>query len=111
METTIGEYVEALLLKDKYFNTPLPRIPMGLKRKLEERLAPMTQYRKRTRANHKVFGDIPRAINQTVEVCVNGVWKGGHAIEVDTRVPSRIKVRVDMPDGEVIAHIGRVVLR
>ncbi|CAK0858842.1 unnamed protein product, partial [Prorocentrum cordatum] len=43
---TIGEYVEHLLMKDKYYGTPLPRLPVLVRRQLEERVAPLPQYRK-----------------------------------------------------------------
>merc|ERR1712061_340408 len=45
--TTIGEFVEGLLSQDKYYYTVLPRFPMSVKRQLEAKLAPITQFRKR----------------------------------------------------------------
>lgn len=110
---TIGEYVEGLLLKDKYFNTPLPRIPAGCRRKLEEDLAPMFQYRKRSAANKREFGGLTReAAPLLVEVNDGGSWRGGKAIEIVRRVSSRLMVRVQLDDGpEEVVHIGKVVLR
>jgi len=110
---TIGEYVEELLLKDKYFNTPLPRIPAGVRRELEENLAPMMQYRKRTIANRRVFGTM-RNIDMPVEICDNGRWRPGQAVEIVRQIPSRLKVRVELTDGsgtELLSHVGKVVVR
>jgi len=110
--TTIGEYIEGLLLKEKYFSTPLPRIPAAVRRKLEERLAPMPQYRKRTKANRSVFGSRSRQISVPVEVCAGGHWQVGRATEVVARVPSRVKVRVELEGGGLcLMQIGMVVLR
>lgn len=47
-----------------------------------------------------------------MEVCIKGIWKSGQAVEVVSRVASRVRLRVEMDGGaEVLAHIGRVVLR
>eukprot|EP00427_Karlodinium_veneficum_P014613 CAMPEP_0169072682 /NCGR_PEP_ID=MMETSP1015-20121227/6332_1 /TAXON_ID=342587 /ORGANISM="Karlodinium micrum, Strain CCMP2283" /LENGTH=673 /DNA_ID=CAMNT_0009131869 /DNA_START=273 /DNA_END=2294 /DNA_ORIENTATION=- len=110
---TIGEYVEDLLLKDKYFNTPLPRIPAGVRRELEENLAPMMQYRKRTAANRRIFGTM-RNIDMPVEVCDNGRWRPGQAMEIVRQIPSRLKLRVELTDGsgqELLCLVGKVVVR
>lgn len=110
MPRTIGEYVEDLLLKDKYFSTPLPRLPAGVKRKLEEGLAPMGQYRKRAEANQRIFGS--RDPRMLVEVNQGGQWLPGRALEVNRSVPSRMKVRVQLDQGpEVVVHAGKVVVR
>jgi len=107
---TIGEYVEELLLKDKYFDTPLPRIPAGVRRKLEESLAPMWQYRKRNIANRKAFGSQYRP-RMSVEVFNAGHWRQGRALEVVRHVPSRVMVRVQLEEGpELMVHIGKVVV-
>ena len=37
--------MEALLTDERYYYTTLPRIPMGVKKKLEERLAPLPMFR------------------------------------------------------------------
>eukprot|EP00415_Alexandrium_ostenfeldii_P003672 UN3672 len=94
--TTIGEYIEGLLLKEKYFSTPLPRIPAAVRRKLEERLAPLPQYRKRTKANRRVFSQGMREANIPVEVGIDGHWRPGRVVEVVARIPSRLKVRVEL---------------
>eukprot|EP00928_Gymnodinium_smaydae_P100402 TRINITY_DN9840_c0_g2_i1.p1 TRINITY_DN9840_c0_g2~~TRINITY_DN9840_c0_g2_i1.p1 ORF type:complete len:840 (+),score=203.26 TRINITY_DN9840_c0_g2_i1:52-2571(+) len=107
----IGEYVEDLLLKEKYFTTPLPRIPASVRRKLEENLAPMVQYRKRTMANRGVFGE-KRQVNFAVEAYANGMWVSGRATDVNHRIPSRPMVRVHLDSGgEIVVHIGKVVLQ
>jgi len=110
--TTIGEYVEGLLLKEKYFNTPLPRIPVVLKKKMEAHIAPLQQCRKRALATARVFGTA-RGNGVPVEVCVAGQWRNAIVQEVVRRVPSRLRVRVRLEDGgeEIVAHIGRVVFR
>eukprot|EP00959_Pyramimonas_sp_CCMP1952_P164845 3445554-Pyramimonas_sp.AAC.1 len=56
--TTIGEYVESLLIKDKYFNSPLPRIPVKVRQTLDKELAPLAQYRKRMDANRVTFREV-----------------------------------------------------
>merc|ERR1719421_1940197 len=38
---TIGEFVETLLSQDKYSSVLLPRLPGGMKRSLQEKLAPI----------------------------------------------------------------------
>merc|ERR1719362_1648054 len=113
MVTTIGEFIESLLLKEKYFNTPLPRIPAAVRRKLEERLAPLGQYRKRTKASKRLFTENPEeATNLPVEACIDGQWHQGRVREVVSRIPSRIKARIELDGGggEAIVHIGQVVL-
>lgn len=108
---SIGQYIEDLLLKDKYLSTPLPRIPNAARRKLEERLAPMTQYRKRSKANKKIFGRGLFKFNMEVEACVGGVWYAGRATELLNRMKSRFKLRVQLENGEEhVVHIGKVIL-
>jgi len=110
--TTIGEYIEGLLLKDKYLSTPIPRIPNAVRRKLEEQIAPLTQYRKRTKANKRYFMRGLPERDMPVDVCLRGVWQNGRSIEVLNRIPSRLKVRVRLDDGEEhVVHIGKLVLK
>ncbi|CAK0883244.1 unnamed protein product [Prorocentrum cordatum] len=73
---TVGEYVESLLTKDKYFGTPLPRLPVVVRRKLEEHLAPLSQYRKRAQANQHEMRLFQKP-GTPVEVCHKGEWVGG----------------------------------
>eukprot|EP00429_Kryptoperidinium_foliaceum_P014659 CAMPEP_0176041666 /NCGR_PEP_ID=MMETSP0120_2-20121206/20668_1 /TAXON_ID=160619 /ORGANISM="Kryptoperidinium foliaceum, Strain CCMP 1326" /LENGTH=633 /DNA_ID=CAMNT_0017375069 /DNA_START=36 /DNA_END=1935 /DNA_ORIENTATION=+ len=73
--TTIGEYVEQLLIRDRYFNTPFPRIPVKVRQMLEKELAPLHQYRKRMEANRRTFKG-KKVADMPVEVCVDGRWVG-----------------------------------
>jgi len=109
---SIGEYVENLMIKEKYFSTPLPRIPVKVRQQLEERLAPLPSYRKRMQANRKAFQQ-GRVVDTPVEVCVdNGKWVAGKAVEMFGRSSTFVKVRVKLEDGkEITAHLGKVVLR
>merc|ERR1712048_291029 len=96
--------------KEKYFSTPLPRIPGVVRRKLEESLAPMPQYRKRTTANRHVFGHV-RDVSMSVEIYHDGNWRTGIVLDVVQRIPSRLKVRVQLDEGrEMLVHIGKVLL-
>lgn len=67
--TTIGEYVEGLLTEERYCSTVLPRFPVTTKRKLEEKLAQVPQYRKRTTANLEIL-DRYREADLKVEVAL-----------------------------------------
>uniref|UniRef100_A0A7S2DT93 Pre-mRNA-splicing factor 38 n=1 Tax=Alexandrium andersonii TaxID=327968 RepID=A0A7S2DT93_9DINO len=108
--STVGEYVEALLVRDRYFSTPLPRIPVKVKMALERELAPLQQYRKRMEANQKNF---PKRVSDLpVEVCLDGEWVRGTAKEYVGRSSLKRKVRIQTKDGnEVVSHMGKVVLR
>jgi len=110
VNTTIGEYIEALLVKDRYFSTPLPRIPMKVRLTLEKELAPLQQYRKRMEANLRVF---PRRVGDLlVEVHMDGDWVVGTAIEYVGRSQQRRKLRVRLSGRrDVTVHLGKVVLR
>lgn len=108
--STIGEYVEGLLVNDKYFSTPLPRIPVKVRHHLERELAPIQQYRKRMAANLKTFRS-KRIANLPVEVCIDGNWLPGMAKDYAGRGLRR-KLLVELNDGEsVTVHMGKVVLR
>ncbi|CAK0873117.1 unnamed protein product [Prorocentrum cordatum] len=108
--TTIGEYVESLLIKDKYFNSPLPRIPVKVRQTLDKELAPLAQYRKRMDANRVTFREV-KIKDAPVEAVVDGRWVSGRAKELVGRRVAR-KVRVQLDDGgEVTVHLGKVVLR
>lgn len=109
-KTTIGEYVEGLLSQDKYYNTVMPRLPNSSKRKLEEKLAPMDQYRRRTRANRELL-DYFRESGAKVEASIDGDWLRGVITELDDDHPTRIKVQLRLDDGtEESAHLGKVIL-
>merc|ERR1711920_1139374 len=109
--TTIGEYVESLLVREKYFSTPLPRIPVKVRQMLEKELAPLPQYRKRMEANRRAFKSM-RVADLPVEVVVNGGWQMGLAKELVGRPAIARKIRVKLDDGgDVNVHLGKVVLR
>lgn len=106
---TIGEYVEALLGMDRYFSTPLPRIPVKVRQALERELAPLQQYRKRMQANQRTFRS-KRIAELPVEVCIDGNWIPGLAKDYVGR--ARRKILVHLDDGtNVTVHLGKVVLR
>merc|ERR1719401_34250 len=108
--TTIGEFVEGLLNEDKYYSTVLPRLPMSMKRQLEAKLAPIPQYRKRTKCNLDLL-DIYRLENVKIEANTNGDWIAGQTLELIDDAPSRLKVRVRLEDGtEDIVHLGKIIL-
>lgn len=108
--TTIGEYVEALLVQDKYFDSPLPRLPVKVRQMVEEKAAPMLQHRKRLQANRDAI--TPDNVDGTaVEVCMDGTWLRGTAKELAGSVPSRVKVKVRLEGGvDVKVHLGKVVI-
>jgi len=108
--TTIGGYVESLLMQEKYFDTPLPRLPVKVKQQVEEKVAPMIQHRKRMQANRRTF--TPQNIDDTpVEVCMDGTWLPGIAKGFATKTPSRVKVKVRLESGvDVKVHLGKIVL-
>jgi len=109
---SVGEYVEALLLKEKYFGTPLPRIPVKVRNQLEGRLAPLPSFRKRMQANKLIFDTKERSPDVPVEVCVDGEWLRGKTQELVGRSSTFVKVRVKLEDGqEITSHLGKVVLR
>jgi len=108
--TTVGEFCEGLLSQDKYYSTVLPRLPMSTKRMLEAKLAPITQYRKRTKHNLDLL-DIYRLENVRIEANANGDWISGTTIELMDDAPSRLKVRVRLEDStEDIVHLGKLIL-
>lgn len=109
--TTIGEYVESLLVKDKYFSTPLPRIPVKVRQILEKELAPLSQYRKRMEANQRSFKNT-KVADMPVEVCIGGSWVKGLAKELVGKSSVARKLRVKLDDGsDINVHLGKVVLR
>jgi len=108
--TTIGEYVEGLLGKEKYFGRPLPRVPVKVKQQLERELAPISQYRKRMEAHMK--NNIKKIAGTSVEVFHDGQWVPGTAQDFVGRVVKGRKVKVELESGqEVSIHMGKVVLR
>jgi len=108
--TTIGEYVESLLMQDKYFDSPLPRLPVKVKTLVEDKVAPMLQYRKRTAANRNSLTrdnikDMP------VEVCIDGQWTKAVARGFASRHSSCMHVRVQLGDNtDANVHLGKVII-
>lgn len=109
--TTIGDYAESLLANEKYFNAVLPRLPMVTKRLVEEKIAPLTQNRKRMQAN-KAIPHILRERGRLVECSIHGEWVAASIIDLEEYPPSRPKVRVRLEDGgtEAYIHLGKVIL-
>eukprot|EP00929_Paragymnodinium_shiwhaense_P008275 TRINITY_DN112223_c0_g1_i1.p1 TRINITY_DN112223_c0_g1~~TRINITY_DN112223_c0_g1_i1.p1 ORF type:complete len:568 (-),score=132.16 TRINITY_DN112223_c0_g1_i1:215-1918(-) len=108
VDSTIGEYVESLLVKEKYFDTPLPRIPVKIRQNLEEKLAPYSQYRKRMAANRNAIRS-DNVADMFVEVNVDGRWVPGQARSLIHG--TRAKVQVSLEGGhEVRAPLGKVVI-
>merc|ERR1712113_1033922 len=95
---TVGEYVEALLMDERYYYTALPRIPVGVKKKIEEKIAPVMQYRRRTLANKSCL-DLFREAGTPVEANVNGEWVDGQVVQLVETVPTRLMVRIRLSDG------------
>lgn len=112
MPSTLGEFVEYLLIKEKYFGLPMPRLPVALKRKLEEKLAPLPQYRKRSAANRRELRTF-REAGTAVLVCQEGTWLKGSVLRLDSSAPSRLKlaVRLEERSDAISAHLGKVILR
>ncbi|CAJ1446858.1 unnamed protein product, partial [Effrenium voratum] len=108
---TIGEYVESLLMDERYYYSTLPRIPMGVKKKIEEKVAPLGQYRKRAAQNKSTL-HLFKEPGTAVEACRdNGVWVQGAVVQVIESISTRISVRVLANGKEEVYHLGRVILR
>jgi len=109
-EMTMGEFVEMLLIEDKYYSVPLPRLPMSSKRQLEAKLAPIPQTRKRNAANLALV-DVYNKKGVQIEANYNGKWTPGTTLELIDDAPSRLKVRVQLESlGEEVVPLGKVVL-
>jgi pre-mRNA-splicing factor 38B len=55
VSTTIGEYCTSLLTELKYYNTPLPRIPVLIERKIKVMLLLLEQKQQRRKDNSRVL--------------------------------------------------------
>lgn len=110
---TIGDYVEALLMDERYYYTALPRIPVGVKKKFEEQIAPLQQYRKRTAANKRLLHLFQEAGTPVEVWCAsNGEWREGKILQLVETIPTRLAVRVRLNDGsDEVQHLGKVILR
>merc|ERR1719454_650097 len=92
--STFGEFVELLMNQDYYYNTVMPRMPVSTKRKLEERLAQVPQYRKRSKANQRIL-DMFRDQGVRVEACPDDhQWQAGEVVTLVEGSLSRLKVRI-----------------
>lgn len=112
IKTTIGEYVEALLFQEKYYTTILPRVPATIKKKLEEKLAQVPQYRKRSQANQELL-HLFRERGARIEACPrdDGEWLAGEIVSLDENTPGRYKVRCRFDSGDDRSiHLGKVIL-
>merc|ERR1719321_2355310 len=110
INTTVGEFVETLMTQDKYFDSPLPRLPVKVKQLVEEKVAPMLQHRKRMQANRRSL--TAEDVEDTpVEVYMDGSWMRGIAQGFVNKVPSRTKVNVKLQGGvDVKVHLGKVII-
>lgn len=109
--STVGEFVENLLSQDSYYKTPLPRLPVSTKRQLEGKLAQVSQYRKRARANRRQLR-IFRETGVRVEAIPNDAdWLPGQTVALLEDNPLRLRVRIKFDDGqEQVVAIGKVIL-
>lgn len=109
---TMGHFVEQLLATEKYYNAVLPRFPMATKRHIEEKIAPLSQNRKRMQANRACM-DSFRDRGVKVEVLHNGEWAEATIIELDEHLAGRPKVMVRLGEtsSEEYVHLGMVILR
>jgi len=110
--TTIGDFVETLLFKEKYFGTPLPRIPAKVRQLIDRELAPLAQYRKRMDANLRTFKGM-KVAGLPIEVVVDGRWVPATAKDFVGRsfYMRKLRVTLDNGDTDAIVHLGKVVLR
>ena len=108
VNTTIQEYVENLLIRDKYYNTPLPRMPVKVRQHLEKELASLSQFRKRMAAMQKA---LPKKVAGTpVEVYIDGNWIPGTIKTFIGHRRRRVGVHLET-GGLVSSHLGKVILR
>lgn len=109
--STVGEFVENLLSQDYYYKTVLPRLPVTTKRQIEGKLAQVSQYRKRARANRRHLR-IFRETGVRVEAIPNDVdWLPGQTVALLEDNPLRLRVRIRFEDGqEQVVAIGKVIL-
>jgi len=110
-QTTIGEFVERLLLEDMYYSIIMPRLPMSVKRQLQNKIAPVSQYRLRAQANLE-FLDIYRDGRISVEINIDGKWKEGTAQTLAEEHASRVKVVVIVKDdeSEQLIPLGKIIV-
>lgn len=110
-KTTIGEFIERLLLEDMYYSIIMPRLPMSVKRQLQNKIAPVSQYRLRAEANLE-FLDIYRDGRISVEINIDGKWKEATAQTLAEEHASRVKVVVIVKDdeSEQLIPLGKIIV-
>eukprot|EP00929_Paragymnodinium_shiwhaense_P121512 TRINITY_DN9377_c0_g1_i1.p1 TRINITY_DN9377_c0_g1~~TRINITY_DN9377_c0_g1_i1.p1 ORF type:complete len:556 (+),score=148.06 TRINITY_DN9377_c0_g1_i1:40-1668(+) len=110
LPATVGEFTEELLLKEKYFGTPLPRLPIAVRRKLEERVSPLPQFRKRAQANRRILKSF-RQVGTAVEFSSEGEWIAGKVLKQSNAVASRPRVNIQISeDQSEWVHLGKIIL-
>eukprot|EP01068_Selenidium_serpulae_P001620 Selendium_serpulae@DN1766_c0_g1_i1.p1 len=106
--TTIGEYIEALVTEDKYFNTVLPRLPVRIKTEYGTQLMAMNEHRLRKQENK---ADIDLFEKGTpCLACSNGDWLESEIIDTVERHKGKASAIVQMEEAEEI-DLGLVILR
>lgn len=110
--STVGEFVEMLMSQDSYYKTVLPRLPVTVKRHLENKLAQVAQYRKRAQANQEVLERFREKGARIEASPTDSEWIPGEIVALIEEPASRMKVRVKFDDDprEQNIHIGKVIL-
>ena len=89
---------ECLLMEEKYYGIILPRLPMSLKRMLESKIAPLPQYRKRSRVNEEMV-DVYRKRGTKVEVNPDGEESGEELTNFVELLKRVEEFGIDVADG------------
>lgn len=108
---TMGEYVQKLLSEDRYCDETLPRISMGLRKTLNERLVLYGQFRERYQANLEVL-DRYESPGVEVEVCkeLDGEWVSAKTLGAKNFSQRCVTMPVKFDDGtEQNVSIGMMI--
>jgi len=72
-EVVISNWLEHLLMEEKYYSTPLPRIPIKIKLLFGAQMVPISEHRKRRAENRQIVD----RFREGVEVCAchDGLWQ------------------------------------
>jgi len=72
-EVVISTWLEHLLMEEKYYSTPLPRIPIKIKLLYGAQMVPISEHRKRRMENRQLVD----RYREGVEVCAchDGLWQ------------------------------------
>eukprot|EP00375_Theileria_parva_P001754 XP_764429.1 hypothetical protein [Theileria parva strain Muguga] len=106
----MGEYVESLLMEDKYYHTILPRLPVRVKNLFGAHLLEMSQHRNRRVKNLDFVDDFVEGAQ--VSVCSKGDWLDGEILSVKEGRQGYPLVTVHLEDGnDETVDIGYVVLK